>query len=326
MTDRLSMDGAAFEAFRKRGRSGVLTGATVTFLLVTVLVIVAWAALNWSNLTTLIASYQSFIRDAEHMTDPTPEQIWPLISKLIALQASALALQGAIYLARAAYEAACLRWMIRGETGGLFGLTLGADTWRVVVCYLLWYVLLMALTIACTLVCVLTFVAIGVASGAGQDPQNAVAGLVIAAPLMMLAVLALLVIFGVRLAPMAATAVGTRSWNYFDAWKVTRGKFWSLLGAFLIVVAIFAAVSVVLQTVFGVTILAGLIGHIAGLGEGATPEQVFAMLTAPEISIPIAVFAALMGVIGTIFYMAFAGVNARAVQVALAEGRIAVAA
>jgi hypothetical protein len=38
----------------------------------------------------------------------------------------------AFFVLTAAFEAACLRWLIRGESGGGFlGLQLGADTWRV---------------------------------------------------------------------------------------------------------------------------------------------------------------------------------------------------
>src|SRR5262245_50001615 len=53
-----------------------------------------------------------------------------------------------VCLVSAAYEASCLRWLVRGETSGFLGLAFGADMWRVWFCYWMWLALLLGVYLA----------------------------------------------------------------------------------------------------------------------------------------------------------------------------------
>lgn len=63
--------------------------------------------------------------------DPAALTIPPEIFPLLAIT-TAGSLLGHWVLA--AFEAACLRWLVRGQTSGLFGFSFGKDTWNVVLC------------------------------------------------------------------------------------------------------------------------------------------------------------------------------------------------
>src|SRR6185312_11722146 len=43
-----------------------------------------------------------------------------------------------------------------------------------------------------------------------------------------------LIFLGVRFGPAAATSIARQRFSFFDAWTVTRGRFWELLGSFAV--------------------------------------------------------------------------------------------
>lgn len=114
-----SMKGAVFEAFRGRERNGVLASAGVG--LVTALVaIVGSFVLIYQGAFAEIAAWQNDLAPAIIPADPaeTPPPVLPLPPvALFALIPGALATMFLIYVAMAAFEAACLRWMLRGGVG-----------------------------------------------------------------------------------------------------------------------------------------------------------------------------------------------------------------
>jgi hypothetical protein len=225
------------------------------------------------------------------------------------------------YLLLAAYEAACLRWMIRGETKGLFGLALDADTLRVYFTYWLWFFLLMALYFVFAIV--FLGVGVGVAmSAAGGDAAGAVGPSILIALLVVLAVLVALIYFGVRFAPAAATSIAKRRFAFFDAWTVTKGRFWALFGSFILLFLMYFVGIIILSVAMGVAMGVNMAGQMQAATEPQTPQDAFAMFASPGVWVPMAVCYGLMIVGAFTFYIALFGVNARAAQAAREEGKI----
>ena len=113
---------ATFFTLNRRDRA-VLLPATLVFLVAIALIIVAFAALNWGTLLHL----QDIFTKTGANEQVSEEQSLNMVTGAFGLMGWALLFAFPIYLTVAAYEAACLRWMIRGETPGLFGLTIDND-------------------------------------------------------------------------------------------------------------------------------------------------------------------------------------------------------
>jgi len=227
------------------------------------------------------------------------------------------------YVLLAAYEAACLRWMIHGEAPGLFGLTLNADTWRVYLTYWIWLLLLMALYMV-------FFITIGglmismIAMGQGQPPANLGATAVLPFVLM-LAVLVGVIYFAVRFAPAAATSVALKRFAFFDAWTVTKGRFWALFGSFVLLFVMFFVFYII--AAFGMTaVMVSLAMTQVAQPEPQTAEEALRAFANPAWAGVLGTFVVVMMIASFVLYVAMFGVNARAAQAALEEGKIKAAA
>ncbi|HYD88488.1 MAG TPA: hypothetical protein VEA80_13515 [Vitreimonas sp.] len=140
----------------------------------------------------------------------------------------------AVFILVAAYEAACLRWMIHGEVKGLFGLTLGADTWRVYGGYWAWAIFSGILSVA--VIVAFPFVYSFAIERLGPSAPAARWG-----PLALLSVV--ITYACVSFAPANATSMAKRSSSFFSAWIVSRGRFWHLLVAYAVVWGIYVLIA-----------------------------------------------------------------------------------
>jgi hypothetical protein len=313
---------ATFFAFRKRERSGVLLGATLAYVAIAAVIYGAFVWLNWRAVLDYIEWTVSMSRAGGEVdpNDPFASVMPP--ASVMSLIGWYFLLIVVAYLLLAAYEAACLRWMIRGETRGLFGLALDADTLRVYLTYWLWFLLFLAAYM------VTIMVAFGLIAGAAVSAQGnpdalGPAGLV--AFLIVLGFLLLLIFFGVRFAPAAATSIALRRFAFFDAWTVSKGRFWALLGAFVLLWLMYFVGVIVFAGVAVFAMGAGLIGVAQTGAEPASPEEAFALLSSPGVWVPLALIYGVMIAGVFVFYIALFGVNARAALAALDEGKIKLA-
>jgi Na+/H+ antiporter NhaC len=135
-----------------------------------------------------------------------------------------------------------------------------------------------------------------------------------------------LIYFGVRFAPAAATSIAKRRFAFFDAWTVTKGRFWALFGAYLLLFLMYFVGIIILSVAAGVFMGVGMVGQMQTTTEPQTPEQALALFASPSVWIPMAICYGLMLVGAFVFYVALFGVNARAAQAALEEGKITPAA
>lgn len=319
MADKQALN-ATFFAFRKREKA-VLLPATLVFAVLAIGMFVGFTALNWQAFVDYMnwaASVSaSNATAAANGTPPSMDAMMPPQSVMAIGPAYLLLLLG-YYILLASYEAACLRWMIHGETGGLFGLTLGADTWRVYFSYWIWLLLLIVFYIVCAIVAggAVASVMIGMQGGAEPSASTVIVPL-IAGFLMLCA----LIYFGVRFAPAAATSIARKKFAFFDAWTVSKGRFWGLLGAFVLLFLMFFVFVIAVEVAFVVMVGMSAMGNI-GHAEPQSAEEAFRAFATPQYMAGVIAIILAMSVASMMFYVALFGVNARAAALALEEGKI----
>jgi hypothetical protein len=319
MSDKQALN-ATFFAFRKREKAALLP-TTLAFAVIVLAMGAVFTALNWQafvDYMNWVASISaSNANSAAAGVPPSMDAMMPPQSVMSIMPAYFLFLLG-YYILLAAYEAACLRWMIHGETGGLFGLSLGADTWRVYFSYWIWFLLLIAFYIVCAIVAggAMASVFMGMQGGAEPSPAAVIIPLVLG----LLVVLAL-IYFSVRLAPAAATSVARRKFAFFDAWKVSKGRFWGLLGAFVLLFLMFMVFVIAVEVAFGVMVGMTAMNSV-GQAEPQSAEEAFRAFATPQYMAGIVALIVAITIASFLFYIALFGVNARAASLALEEGKI----
>lgn len=309
MTEKLN---ATFYAFQKREKSGVLLRTSAAFGVLAIVLTCAFFGALYALTGGALFGLTSADPDAANDAITRGNIGGIMLAYMLFLLA--------IFILFAAYEAACLRWLVRNEEGrGLFGLNLGADTWRVYAIYWVWLVVAMVLTVAFVLV-------IRVLSGAWASVPDA-PWLAMLTPL--LAAIAPLY-FSVRLAPAAATAIAKKRFAFFDAWKVSRDRFWPLFGAFALLWLIYVLLIAIVNAMWLGATSVNLIMDIALGGVSDTNELPNAVNQAVRDSLGsptgLATYAGVQvvtWVIGIWLYLALFGINARAASLALEEARIA---
>ncbi|MBI3438321.1 MAG: hypothetical protein HY054_06680 [Proteobacteria bacterium] len=222
-----------------------------------------------------------------------------------------------------------MRWLIRGERSDAFNLHFGKDMWRVYGTYWMWFLYFFATYIAFIIVLIATG-AFGAIIGGRDNPAIAGFSVIGVAIVWVLA----WCYVAVRLAPAAATSVGSREFAPLKAWTVSRGRFWALFGSFLLV---FIVYTVAMMTVwigfFGASYLSAFsqVDWSSASGDSqrfsqsfneASQQRLQAMFGSPlSIALYIAGQAAIY-VVALFFSLMFYGINARAVIVAAEEGKI----
>lgn len=193
----------------------------------------------------------------------------------------------AFWVVWAMFETASQRRYVRGEG---FSLGFGADEARMMVVGLLW-------TLFSVLIWAIPFglifggmwAAIDAASqGLTEDEvgQRIVAPTFAAMGLMLL-LMPLFVFLATRLAPCFALTVRAREIRFFDAWNVSRGRFWPILGAYLI---LSVAGSLLAQVVGGIVQLGMMPAFMAMVQDAETGGDVTAHMLSPAFLIPVGLY------------------------------------
>jgi hypothetical protein len=313
MAEASPVDTALF-AFRKREQRFVLTGASIAYLIASLMLGGALIAAAWPALSEIVRWYAETMGAVTRGDEPSAPPVAALLGVLPWYGLFSL-LALALY---AAYEAACLRWLVRGERGGLLGLTLGGDTWRVFAVYLVW----LALGVVFLVVVVAVYAGIMAASAAMPALRLL---LMLLAALTPLALAAVLIWFAVRLSPASAACIARRRFAFFEAWTATRGRFWEMLGAFVILWAAYLAVttllSVPMRFVFAQAMYPAVAEAMTAGSLEAVIEELQRGLGSPLFIAAAAVYGVVSIALALVFYVGWFGVNARVAGEALIEGK-----
>ncbi len=315
---------ATFFAFRKREKSGVLMGASIGFAIAMIVLLVAFGAAAFFLLGgTEFFSYYTEVMEAaargESSTTMPPNPTGILL--ILPLELVWLFL---LFVLLAAYEASSVRWMLRGEESAPFKLNFGADMWRVYGTYWAWLLYVVLGWVGFLIVVFIAGIAGGNAGAAGVWISFGIC----------LAYFLAWFYATVRLSPASATSIGVGEFAPLKAWSVTRDRFWALFGSYLLIGIIYLVVYAILGAIFlgsfYSTIFSGLDWSVAQSDPTAfaqsyeqasmrAMQQMFGTPTGIALYVggQIVLYA-----VALVFYLLWFGVEARAVQAALEEGKI----
>ncbi|MFI4976881.1 MAG: hypothetical protein ACHP84_20295 [Caulobacterales bacterium] len=191
--------------------------------------------------------------------------------------------------------AAMNRAVLRPADDGFGYLRVGADEWRQLLLMLLYILVFLAAYIAILVGAVIVGVVVSlIASRGGVVAGDAAGALVI-----VIAVVAAICVLGflaVRLSLASALTFATRRVNLFGSWTMTRGRFWRMLGAYLLAFVLAALVTVIALA------LSGIAAVIFGGGNALS------MFTRPDVS-SLAAFFSPARIISLVISAAAAGVT-----------------
>ncbi len=222
---------------------------------------------------------------------------------------------GPIFLASLALAmvifGALYRSNIFGQSRGwLLGLKLGMDELRMLIVFivvgLVAYLPLVGASIGGMVVG-----SVVMAGSGGEAGMAAIGGVIMA--LGVIIGFCLFIWIGCRLTPAAAASVGEGRFVIFEVWPTTKGKFWSIFGAYLLLYIVMMVAQtilmfVVLFAIFG-TVAAGADLNTTTGGAGFDPEVYDAMRSiafGPALIVGSLVYA----VMTILFYSAWTGIGA----------------
>ncbi|MEZ5946864.1 MAG: hypothetical protein R3C13_08905 [Hyphomonas sp.] len=171
------------------------------------------------------------------------------------------------------FEGANQRRYMRGDG---FSLRLGADEGRLFIVGLIWFALFIGLYIG-LIIAMFVPLLIGVALGQ--------AGAMIGAIVMILSLFGFVAValwIAARLSAAAALTVRDQEIRFFESWKVTKGKGWTIVGAWIVLFLIIMVVFVILYLIAAALGFGILGAQVPGLFEGNADEAaVSAAITSP---------------------------------------------
>jgi flagellar biogenesis protein FliO len=249
LTAQFSFDGALTNAFRAAHfRTFPWIYATVYALIVVLFYAVA-VFLSRDAILEFIQAIEA-LENAD-LGEAAPREVMAQVfATLMPFLPIAINVMIGSWVVWAVFEAASQRRYVRDER---FSLRLGADELRMMVVGLLWTLL----NIVCFLP--MLFVLFGAGNSLfnqvldGQSAasmENEIIASVFGALGLMLLLFPIYVFLATRLSPCFAMTIKDGRIVFFDAWNVSRGRFWPILGAFLIIAIAGGIVSSVVDQAF----------------------------------------------------------------------------
>jgi hypothetical protein len=317
---------ATFFTFKKREK-GALLGASISFGVVMILLVIALAVAIWA---VLGQDYFSWARQmAEMNAKTTPGQLPPNFGRMMLIFPIEFVWMFFLFVALAAFESSCLRWLIRGERSSPVNLCFGADMWRVYGAYWMWFFYFFVSYIVFIIVLIAAG-AVGAVIGGRDNP--AIAGLAIGA-VSIAWVLAWCYVV-IRLAPAAATSVGTRKFAPLTAWTVSRGRFWALFGSYLLVLIVYAIAIVAVWVVFFGPTYLNVFRSVDWSSMSGDPQGFSRRYSEANLELMRQMFGSPLAIglyiggqivnyaVAIVFSLVLYGINARAVIAAASEGKV----
>lgn len=191
------------------------------------------------------------------------------------------------WVIRAVFEAASQRRYIRDER---FSLRLGADELRMMVVLLLWwllYTVTFGLPVLYIFNGIMGIFEIGIDEISEEELARKMIPLVFGGMGLMLLFMPLYAFLATRLAPCFAMTIKDRKIVFLDAWNVSRGRFWPILGAFLILSVGGGIVSSVITQVLQLIVLMPFMGNMEDAQSGG---EAFRIIFSAAFLVPMAIY------------------------------------
>lgn len=185
------------------------------------------------------------------------------------------------WLIWAVFQSASYRRYIRNED---FNLQLGGDEFRMMVVSFLWTLLGIILFLPMILILLATGVFPALATiGSGDTPPDAVfIGMGVSLLVAMFVLFPIYVFFATRLSPCFALTIKMREIRFFDAWNVTRKRFWPILGAFVILAVAGSIALSIFDQIFQFAFMSSLsAADLSRFDDVATVEEAMELLFTP---------------------------------------------
>lgn len=250
---------AAFEGFRMaREKPGAIIAWAVFYLLYTVLLTAALVQVMGPEMSTMMQ------QGREPTTDPA--EAMALLQTLGKLYAVLLPL-GLVF--SAVLLCAVYRAVLRPQEKGLGYLKFGGDELRMMLLFVILFLLFLVFYVVILIAGSVVGVAVGAAAAAAGGQPSAIAGIfvVVSSALM----LAALIYFLVRLSLAGPATFARRKLTLGAAWRMTKGRFWSLFGAYLLAVVL-ALVVMLLVYAIGAGVALAVGGGMEGLTGMFMPD------------------------------------------------------
>jgi hypothetical protein len=285
---------AAFHAFSFANRNGwgalVLPGIVYVAGYLAFSLLIIWAAWPFMEMAMTLEEGQ----------EPDREILFSFLGRMGLVYGVSILFYLVIW---SIIEAALLRWLYgRGMT-----IRFGGAELMLIVIALFWIVLPIALF-------VLPW-ALAIFAGETESAPFAILcalAFVVAIPVW--------IMLAVRFAPAGALTVHDRRLHLFSAWRVSRGCFWPVLGAFVIAVLVYLGAGIVVGIVQQILFLIGGAGAFMamfatiGAQEPPDPRMIIDMFTSPLMIAMMVVMVVISAAVAFLFQVMFAGINVYGVK------------
>ncbi|WP_340691577.1 hypothetical protein [Hyphomonas sp.] len=289
MPTRFSFEGALGNAFRAaHARTFPWIFAAVYALAVTLFA----ALVGFLSKDALIAFIQA-IEALENATidDADPSAVLALVfGTMTPLIPWGIAVTIGSWALWAMFEAASQRRYVRDER---FSLRVGSDELRMMAVGFLWSLLYLAcfglpmLSLFNGIIGIFELAADGVSE---NELGRRMLPVVFGGMGLMLLAFPVYVFFATRLSPCFAMTIKDRRIVFFDAWNVSRGRFWPILGAYLII----AIVGGIIVGAVGQALEMALVSRsLSGLDNVRTGDDVMRVLYSPTVFVPLGFYVAI---------------------------------
>lgn len=204
------------------------------------------------------------------------------------------------------FEGANQRRYMRGEG---FGLRIGADEGRIFVVGLMWIAFFIGAYIGLVFA-ILIPVFIGLAMG-----ESGIALAILLGVLMFFGYMLLVLWLAARLSAAASLTVRDRRIRFFESWRITRGKGWTILGAWIVLLLIIMVAYVVLYLV-AIALGFGLIAaQVPDFADGRIDDAaILAAVASPAFWVPMLLVGLVLFGVQAMFQHIFSGPAALAAR------------
>lgn len=240
---------------------------------------------------------------AENPETMDPEDAWAMMAPIF----GGYALMTPLFLlAWSILEASIQRQYMRHQG---FSLRLGGDELRIFVVGLLFGLLLFGLYIVFSLVVFIPMGLFAVAAASGGNNSGGVVAMLFIVPLF-LAMMCFVILVMVRLSPATALTVRDRQIRFPSAWRVSKGHFWQIFGALLVIGIASGIASQVVQSV----LMLGMMGPFISNVEAIEAGDFSGILASPSLWISVGLMFIFSIVISAATHFVGAGVPALAAR------------